>query len=84
LLAHEQLEPEALQTAQRIAALSPQAAKLNKQIFRQILEEKHGFAQLNRAPSATKSIVNDAYAYAPSSEHREGIAAFLEKRPPQF
>jgi hypothetical protein len=26
----------------------------------------------------------DPYAYADSAEHREGIAAFLDKRQPQF
>ena len=28
--------------------------------------------------------VADAYSYADSHEHREGVAAFLEKRKPRF
>ncbi|HYF43036.1 MAG TPA: enoyl-CoA hydratase/isomerase family protein, partial [Ramlibacter sp.] len=35
------------------------------------------------AQAATKNIA-DAYRYAPGAEHREGIAAFLEKRKPAF
>jgi hypothetical protein len=29
-----------------------------------------------------ESVVNSAYAYADSAEHREGITAFLDKRSP--
>ena len=56
---------QALASARRIAALSPQAARLNKRTLR-------------GAPAA------EAYRYADSAEHREGIAAFLEKRPSRF
>ena len=56
---------EAQASAERMAALSPQAARLNKQALRSLGPE---------APPA------DAYRYADSAEHREGIAAFLEKR----
>lgn len=56
---------QALVSAQRIAALSPQAARLNKQTLR-------------GGSSAA------AYRYADSAEHREGIAAFLEKRSFRF
>jgi hypothetical protein len=34
-----------------------------------------------KAQAAIENIVNSAYAYADSAEHREGIAAFLAKRP---
>ncbi|MBS0302389.1 MAG: enoyl-CoA hydratase/isomerase family protein, partial [Proteobacteria bacterium] len=34
--------------------------------------------------SAIENIVIDAYDYADGAEHREGIAAFLAKRPPRF
>lgn len=64
---------EAAQTAQRIAALAPQAARLNKQALRQ-LRVQHGAGD-----SAAQ-----AYRYAPSAEHREGVTAFLEKRKPVF
>ncbi len=75
---------EALGSAQRIAALAPQAARMNKQTFRAL---KMPLALDGKAQVAMKSIVNaapDPYAYADSAEHREGITAFLEKRAPLF
>lgn len=64
---------EAEATARRIVALSPQAARLNKATLRQLLE------------SQVRGAYEDgAYRYADSAEHREGIAAFLEKRKPDF
>lgn len=75
---------EALGSAQRIAALAPQAARMNKQTFRAL---KMPLALDGKAQAAMKSIVNtapDPYAYADSAEHREGITAFLEKRAPLF
>lgn len=36
------------------------------------------------AVPAAGSPATDPYAYADSAEHREGIAAFLAKRPPVF
>ena len=75
---------EALGSAQRIAALAPQAARMNKQTLRAL---KVPPALDGQAPSAIESIVNgpaNPYAYAPGAEHREGITAFLEKRQPLF
>jgi enoyl-CoA hydratase/carnithine racemase len=60
------------EAAQRIAALSPQAARLNKQSLRAL------------AVTAAGLDVSGAYSYAESHEHREGVAAFLEKRKPRF
>jgi len=72
---------EALARARRIAALAPQAARLNKQTFR-------ASNQLNPSVSGSSDamtfVANSAYAYADSAEHREGIAAFLGKRKPVF
>ncbi len=79
-----QLQQEMLDTAQRIAALSPQAARLNKQVLRQYFDQNSPLAGIKSARSAIKSIVNDAYAYAASAEHTEGISAFLAKRSAQF
>jgi enoyl-CoA hydratase/carnithine racemase len=63
----------AAQRARQIAALSPQAARINKRTLRQLAQGGPGDAERHAH-----------YAYADSAEHREGIAAFLEKRPPRF
>jgi enoyl-CoA hydratase/carnithine racemase len=67
---------EAVAMASRVARLAPQAARLNKQSFRAL-------AHTQRALAATDLIAN-AYAYAASAEHREGVTAFVDKRSPQF
>ena len=80
----ELLQADALGTAQRVAALAPQAARLNKQMLRAL---KVPLALDGKAQAAIENIVNgasDPYAYADSAEHREGINAFLAKRPPAF
>jgi enoyl-CoA hydratase len=84
LMPDEQLQQEAQETAQRIAALSPQAAKLNKQFLRQSFEKNSRFADVESIKFAINNIVNDPYAYAASAEHVEGITAFLGKRSPNF
>ncbi len=75
------LDAEALALARRIAALAPQAARLNKQVLR-ALRERHD-PDPARAAAAAR-VLATAYAYAPSAEHREGVAAFTEKRRPRF
>ncbi|HEY9209751.1 enoyl-CoA hydratase/isomerase family protein [Acidovorax sp.] len=78
------LAADALGTACRVAALAPGAARLNKQTFRAL---KVPMATDGKLPVAIEMIVHgtpDPYAYANSAEHREGIAAFLAKRPPVF
>jgi enoyl-CoA hydratase/carnithine racemase len=69
---------EAWASARRAAALSPQAARLNKQTLRALAHRTGGPTP---AESAT---IASAYSYADSAEHREGIIAFLEKRKPEF
>lgn len=64
---------EALQRAQHITRLSPQAARLNKQALRALA-----------VGQSAAALVPTAFHYADSAEHREGIAAFLAKRPPAF
>lgn len=64
---------EAQQRALRITRLAPQAARLNKQALRALA-----------GGQGAEALVPTAYDYADSAEHREGIAAFLAKRPPNF
>ncbi len=64
---------EAWQRAQKIARLAPQAARLNKQALRALTSGQEATA-----------LVPAAFDYADSAEHREGISAFLAKRPPVF
>lgn len=78
------LAAEAAATVQRIVALAPQAARLNKQTLRSL---NRPLALDGIAPIAIQSVAHKpdaAYAYADSAEHREGISAFLAKRPPIF
>jgi enoyl-CoA hydratase/carnithine racemase len=68
VVADADVDAQASDVAKRIAALAPGAAKMNKQILRM------------------SKFIPDArtYAYADGAEHREGIAAFLHKRTPDF
>lgn len=81
VMADAEVAGEALTRAHRIAALAPQATRLNKQTFREF-RRPHAIA--DGSFYATESIVSQAYAYADSAEHREGIGAFLDKRKPVF
>lgn len=54
-----------------MACLAPQAARMNK-------------ATLRALPASAEALLANAYAYADSAEHREGIAAFVAKRSPKF
>ena len=89
---HEVVPPAELASrvaarAEAIAALAPQAARLNKRALRAVAarfsEENRAAGRMDAAPAAMDSVAG-AYAYAASEEHREGIAAFLEKRKPAF
>jgi enoyl-CoA hydratase len=64
---------EVQRSALRIAGLSPQALRLNKITLRQLAAG---------GPSADE--LRAHYAYAPSHEHREGLAAFIAGRPARF
>lgn len=77
----------AMQSVNRILALAPQAARLNKQTFRGLNKLiNSSVAGTFVDDSAINSIVNveleSPYAYADSAEHQEGISAFLAKRKP--
>jgi enoyl-CoA hydratase len=64
---------EATAAAVAMAALSPQAHRLNKRTLRQLAAGGPCTAQRH-----------EHFGYADSAEHREGLAAFIEKRPPRF
>ena len=68
-----EVAPHVLQRAGHIATLSPQAARINKRTLRQVA-----------AGGPDEAERRAHFGYADSAEHREGIAAFLEKRPPHF
>lgn len=72
--AHE-LPAQALALAHRAAALSPMAARHNKQTLR---------ALARSAMQVSDDMARNAYRWASHAEHIEGITAFLEKRPPRF
>lgn len=73
VLPEAELAHQVQERARRIAALSPQAARLNKQTLRAL-----------GADAPLEAIAASAYHYAGHPEHREGIQAFLAKRPPRF
>jgi enoyl-CoA hydratase/carnithine racemase len=74
-----ELASEALAHAQRVAALAPEAARLNKRTLSALRQSVGPAGEDPMAP-----LVAAAYDYADSDEHREGIDAFLAKRTPAF
>ena len=84
VLPDAELPAACLQHAQRIATLAPQAARLNKATF---LALSRALAPIDASQGAAGPIADmlrSAYDYADSSEHCEGIGAFLAKRAPNF
>ena len=74
---NENLAAECEATATRIARLAPQAARMNKRMLRRLAGQPAD-------ADLPVDLVERAYDYATSAEHREGVSAFLEKRPPRF
>ena len=64
---------EVTQRAAVVSKLAPQAARMNKRTLKTLAI--HGLSE---------RLLSEAYSYADSAEHREGIAAFLSKRSPAF
>ncbi len=80
----QDLQAQCMQWLTRMVTLAPQAARLNKRTLRAL---NGGLAHEKYETFATDFVAKnfpDAYAYASTREHREGITAFLEKRPPVF
>ena len=72
---------------QRICALAPQAARMHKRMMRALTAATRGSmpdAAVPERQAVLDTLVCDAYAYADSAEHHEGIAAFIAKRNPEF
>lgn len=69
----DEVAGQASRRAAHIASLSPQAARINKRTLRQIAAG---------GPSDAERHAH--FGYADSAEHREGVTAFIEKRPPRF
>lgn len=80
----QEARAEALASACRIAALAPGAARLNKQTLRALKAPPSIDPSQHHPASSSHHHATDPYAYADSAEHREGITAFLQKRPPVF
>ena len=76
VVAHEELLNEARGLAERVAANPPLAVRAIKQGLRSALDPD--WASLGRWVSETLEQLFD------TEDHREGVRAFLEKRPPTF
>ena len=78
----------ALRRAQHLQHLAPLATRRHKALLRTLanpeFESNQPPAGTQPAAGAIENTVPEAYRYAPEAEHREGIAAFLEKRRPRF
>jgi len=64
---------DVVQRVQRLARWAPHATRLNKRTLRALASGR-----------SAESLLSEAYAYADSAEHREGIGAFMAKRSPAF
>jgi enoyl-CoA hydratase/carnithine racemase len=76
LVPHDDLLPVALRLAEEIASRPPLAVQALKQGLRRALDPD--WTELGRWVSAT---LGDLFR---TEDHKEGVAAFLEKRPPEF
>lgn len=75
VLPDDAVADDAVAYARRIATLAPEAARANKRVLA---------ALASQGMAGVAGLLPTAYDYADATEHREGIAAFLAKRPPHF
>lgn len=74
VVADDAVEAEALATARRIATGAPLVARWHKQWIARLLD----------GGTLTDEEKKASFAFLQTDDYREGIAAFLEKRPPRF
>ena len=74
IVADDEVLPEAPATAARIAAGAPLVARWHKQWLARLLENRPLSQEEKRA----------SFAFLDTQDYAEGLAAFLEKRPPRF
>jgi enoyl-CoA hydratase len=75
VVADAEVDTEAAATARRIAFGAPLVARAHKQLVRRMVA-------VARALDAAE--LQTSFSYLDTADYAEGMAAFLEKRPPQF
>lgn len=73
VVAKEELADTVQERLRHALQMSPQAARINKRTLRQIAEG---------GPTPEQRAAH--FTYAGEAHHREGVMAFIEKRPPRF
>lgn len=71
----DQVESEALATARRIAAGAPLVARWHKKLVRRLIPAAQPLNEVE---------IRENFAYLETEDYREGLAAFREKRKPDF
>jgi enoyl-CoA hydratase len=74
IVADDKVEEEALAAARRIANGAPLVARWHKKFARRLASPR----------AVSKAERNEAYACYDTADFREGVAAFLAKRKPEF